>query len=107
VLKSKVHCLRQEVERSRKQLRNAKLREVRAKKRVRKVIEELRRQNLINAELEAKLDCYKGNQANNIFILILVYVSTKRFLCIFLYFSVLVTSLNSNMPLVCCTAVLN
>lgn len=44
----------------RKKSRNAKLREARAKKSSKKAVEELKKMNLINEELEAKLTCYKG-----------------------------------------------
>ena len=59
-MKKKVTELQETTERLRKDARNAKLREKRAKKTCANLLEELTEKNLINMELEMQLRAYKG-----------------------------------------------
>ena len=60
-MKERFGELKQENERLRKEMRNAKVRERRAKSTVNDILEQLAEKNLMNAELEQKLFTYKGN----------------------------------------------
>lgn len=56
----RISQLESQVEALRKELKNAKAREKRAKETTQSVLTELKEKNLINAELEVRLEAYKG-----------------------------------------------
>ena len=59
-LKAKLVAAESRVEQLQRELRNAKAREKRSKKTLQSMFEELKEKNLVNEELEQKLDLYAG-----------------------------------------------
>ena len=60
VLKARLSETLARVESLERKKRNSKVRELRAKKNVHTLLEDLREKNLINEELKDQLECYSG-----------------------------------------------